>query len=53
MVGHGSNVIASEHNTYIQSNDISLKNDAGLTELQIQNGYTTNHEFEYWHWEYL
>jgi len=47
---HGSNVIASEHNTYIQSNDISLKNDANLTELQIQNGYTTNHEFEYWHW---
>ena len=47
---HGSNVIASEHNTYIQSDDISLKNDANLTELQIQNGYTTNHEFEYWHW---
>ena len=47
---HGSNVIASEHNTYIQSNNISLKNDANLTELQIQNGYTTNHEFEYWHW---
>ncbi len=47
---HGSNVIAAEHDTYIQSNDISLKNDANLTELQIQNGYTTNHEFEYWHW---
>ena len=47
---HGSNVIASEHNTYIQSDDISLKNDANLTELQIQNGYTTNHEFEYLHW---
>jgi hypothetical protein len=47
---HGSNVIASEHNTYIQSDNISLKNDANLTELQIQNGYTTNHEFEYWHW---
>ena len=47
---HGSNVIASEHNTYIQSDDISLKNNANLTELQIQNGYTTNHEFEYWHW---
>jgi hypothetical protein len=47
---HGSNVIASEHDTYIQSDNISLKNDANLTELQIQNGYTTNHEFEYWHW---
>ena len=47
---HGSNVIAAEHDTYIQSDDISLKNDANLTELQIQNGYTTNHEFEYWHW---
>ena len=47
---HGSNVIASEHDTYIQSDDISLKNDANLTELQIQNGFTTNHQFEYWHW---
>ena len=47
---HGSNVIAAEHDTYIQSDNISLKNDANLTELQIQNGYTTNHEFEYWHW---
>ena len=47
---HGSNVIASEHDTYIKSNDVSLKNDAGLTELQIQNGYTSNHEFKYWHW---
>ena len=47
---HGSNVIAAEHDTYIQSNDISVKNDAGLTELQMQNGFTTNHEFQYWHW---
>ena len=47
---HGSNVIAAEHDTYIQSNDISVKNDAGLTELQMQNGFTTNHQFEYWHW---
>ena len=47
---HGSNVIAAEHNTYIQSNDISVKNDANLTEIQLQNGFTTNHQFEYWHW---
>ena len=47
---HGSNVIAAEHDTYIQSNDISVKNDANLTELQLQNGFTANHQFEYWHW---
>ena len=50
---HGSNVIASEHDTYIKSNDVSLKNNAGLTELQIQNGYTSNHEFEILALEYL
>ena len=47
---HGSTVIAAEHDTYIESEDISVKNDAGLTELQMQNGFTTNHQFEYWHW---
>ena len=47
---HGSTVIAAEHDTYIESEDISVKNDAGLTELQMQNGFTTNHEFQYWHW---
>ena len=47
---HGSNIIAAEHDTYIQSNDISVKNDANLTELQLQNGFTANHQFEYWHW---
>ena len=47
---HGSNVIAAEHNTYIQSNNVSVKNDANLTEVQLQNGFTTNHQFEYWHW---
>ena len=47
---HGSTVIAAEHDTYIQSNDVSVKNDANLTEVQLQNGFTTNHQFEYWHW---
>ena len=47
---HGSTVIAAEHDTYIQSNDVSVKNDANLTEIQLQNGFTTNHQFEYWHW---
>ena len=47
---HGSTVIAAEHDTYIQSNNVSVKNDANLTEVQLQNGFTTNHQFEYWHW---
>ena len=47
---HGSSVIAAEHNVYIESSSISLRNDASLTEEQIQYGFTTNHSFEYWHW---
>ena len=47
---HGSSVIASEHDTYIESSSISVRSDAGLTQDQINNGFTTNHSFEYWHW---
>ena len=47
---HGSSVIAAEHDVYIQSSSISLRTDASLTEEQIQYGFTTNHSFEYWHW---
>ena len=47
---HGSSVIAAEHDVYIESNSISLRTDASLTEEQIQYGFTTNHSFEYWHW---
>jgi len=47
---HGSNVIAAHNDEYITSNDISLRNDANLTEDQVKNGFTTNHEFQYWHW---
>ena len=47
---HGSSVIAAEHDVYIKSNSISLRTDASLTEEQIKYGFTTNHSFEYWHW---
>lgn len=47
---HGSNTIAAEHNTYIQSDSVSLRNDAGLNQDQINDGFTTNHTFKYWHW---
>jgi hypothetical protein len=47
---HGSSVIAAEHDVYIESSSISLRTDASLTEEQIQYGFTTNHSFEYWHW---
>ena len=47
---HGSSVVAAEHDVYIESNSISLRTDASLTEEQIQYGFTTNHSFEYWHW---
>tara|TARA_R110002020_G_C16280961_1_gene771807 strand:+ start:650 stop:1966 length:1317 start_codon:yes stop_codon:yes gene_type:complete len=47
---HGSTVVASEHNTYIKSESISLLDNANLTQGQINNGFTTNHSFKYWHW---
>ena len=47
---HGSNVIAAHNNEYITSNDISLADDANLTQDQINDGFTTNHSFKYWHW---
>ena len=47
---HGSNVIAAHNDEYITSDDISLRNDANLTQEQINDGFTTNHSFRYWHW---
>ena len=35
---HGSTVIAAEDGEYIQSDNVSLSNDANLTEAQIQDG---------------
>lgn len=36
---HGSTIIAAEDGEYIQSDNVSLSNDANLTEAQIQDGY--------------
>jgi hypothetical protein len=47
---HGSNVIAAHNDEYIVSDDISLADDANLTQEQINDGFTTNHSFRYWHW---
>ena len=47
---HGSNVIAAHNDEYITSDDISLADDANLTQDQINDGFTTNHSFKYWHW---
>ena len=47
---HGSNVIAAHNDEYIVSDDISLVDDANLTQEQINDGFTTNHSFRYWHW---
>jgi hypothetical protein len=47
---HGSNIVAGHNGDYIQSDSYSLTTDVGLTEAQIQNGFTTNHSFKYWHW---
>jgi len=47
---HGSGTIAAHNDEYIASDDISLRNDANLTQEQINDGFTTNHSFQYWHW---
>ncbi len=47
---HGNGTVAAVNNTYIKSDDISLKDDANLTEVQLQDGFTSNHSFKYWHW---
>ena len=47
---HGNSTVAAVNNTYIKSDDISLKDDANLTEAQLQDGFTSNHSFKYWHW---
>ena len=47
---HGNSTVAAVNNTYIKSDDVSLKDDANLTEAQLQDGFTTNHSFKYWHW---
>jgi len=47
---HGNSTVAAVNNTYIKSNDVSLKDDANLTEAQLQDGFKSNHSFKYWHW---
>ncbi len=47
---HGNSIVAAVNNTYIKSDDVSLKDDANLTEAQLQDGFTSNHSFKYWHW---
>jgi hypothetical protein len=47
---HGNSTVAAVNNTYIKSDDVSLKDDANLTEVQLQDGITSNHSFQYWHW---
>ena len=47
---HGNSTVAAVNNTYIKSDDVSLKDDANLTEAQLQDGFTTNHSFKYCLW---
>ena len=47
---HGNSVVAAVDDTYIKSDSVSLKDDANLTEAQLQDGFTSSHSFKYWHW---
>lgn len=45
---HGSNIIAAEHNTYIESNSVAVNDH--LTKDQINNGFSVNASERIWHW---
>ena len=47
---HGNSTVSDVNNTYLKQADVSLKDDANLTEAQLQDGFTSNHSFKYWHW---
>ena len=48
---HGTDIIAGIDGKYIENtNSISVSTDAGLTEAQIQNGFTSNQSAEVWFW---
>ena len=48
---HGTNVIAGINGDSVENiTPISLRNDANLTEAQIQNGWTSNQSAEVWFW---
>ena len=45
---HGSNIIAAEHNTYIESNPVAVNNH--LTKDEINYGFSVNASESIWHW---
>ena len=48
---HGTGIIAGIDGKHIENtNSISVSTDAGLTEAQIQNGFTSNQSAEVWFW---
>ena len=48
---HGTNVIAGINGDSVENiTPISLRNNANLTEAQIQNGWTSNQSAEVWFW---
>ena len=48
---HGTGIIAGIDGKHVENtNSISVSTDAGLTEAQIQNGFTSNQSAEVWFW---
>ena len=47
---HGSGTIAGINNKYLEHEGISLKDDANMTEAQIQNGWKSEFGIKIWHW---
>ena len=46
----GNNIIAGYDDKFVQHDAISLKDDAEMTEAQIQNGWSSEFETKIWHW---
>jgi len=47
---HGSGTIAGVNDKYVVHDDVSLKDDVGMSEAQIQNGWTSTAGAKIWHW---
>ncbi len=47
---HGNNIIAGVNNKYLEHEGVSLKDDAEMTEAQIQNGWSSEFGGKIWHW---
>jgi len=47
---HGTGTLATQHNDVVTHSGISLSNDANMSTLQIQDGFSVEHKSNIWFW---